>query len=563
MNKFNKKIYNNDTFVSRHSPRGSLRRHSPRGSLRGSPRRHSLRGSLRGSPRRHSLRGSPRKSSPRRGSLRRHSPRGSLRRHSPRGSPRRHSPRGSPRRQSLRGSPRKRSPRRLSSRRDQYKSELKFLMDNEEKESLDSIKKTTENKLGSDIKKNILYSILGYDQLIACYRDNDNNPDIYDFEVPNDLTQYVRIEVYKKFYISENTIFSDYLENIIVHNRGKVILNGDMTQKFYDCQDFNSDVSKWDVSNVTNMEEMFYNCSMFEGRGLENWDVSNVENMSYMFTGCSFFNANLSFWGDKLGKGTDKVKNMENMFSYCDKFEGKGLETWDVSKVENMSYMFIDCILFNADLSLWGNKLSTVKTMRGMFYNCSMFEGKGLENWDVRKVENISSMFFNCKVFEGRCLENWNVSKVENMRYMFCNCVMFNADLSFWGNKLGKVENMGSMFLGCESFEGRGLEKWYVSNVTNMSEMFEDCVMFNTDLSFWGNKLGKVENMELMFSGCIRFQGKGLEKWNVSNVTNMSNVFSECSVLNSNLSSWIIPPNTDLGLRGNYPTNLRPRTRSS
>ena len=58
-------------------------------------------------------------------------------------SPRKRSPRKrSPRKRSPRKrSPRKRSPRRLSSRGDQYKSELKFLMDNEEKESLDSIKK--------------------------------------------------------------------------------------------------------------------------------------------------------------------------------------------------------------------------------------------------------------------------------------------------------------------------------------------------------------------------------------------------------------------------------------
>ena len=31
------------------------------------------------------------------------------------------------------------------------------------------------------------------------------------------------------------------------------------------------------------------------------------------------------------------------MFTMCKNFKGKGLENWDVSKVENMKYMFAGC----------------------------------------------------------------------------------------------------------------------------------------------------------------------------------------------------------------------------
>ena len=75
----------------------------------------------------------------------------------------------------------------------------------------------------------------------------------------------------------------------------------------------NIDVSKWNVSNVENMEYMFYNYKKFNC-DLSNWDVSNVTSMKYMFFDCQ-------------------------------NFTGKGLENWDVSKVEDMTDMFKNCTL--------------------------------------------------------------------------------------------------------------------------------------------------------------------------------------------------------------------------
>lgn len=56
---------------------------------------------------------------------------------------------------------------------------------------------------------------------------------------------------------------------------------------------FNGDLSKWDVSNVTNMNLMFYK-SKFNG-DISQWDVSNVIFMQSMFDG-SAFNGDLSKW---------------------------------------------------------------------------------------------------------------------------------------------------------------------------------------------------------------------------------------------------------------------------
>ena len=47
---------------------------------------------------------------------------------------------------------------------------------------------------------------------------------------------------------------------------------------------FNGNISKWNVSNVTNMESMFAH-SKFNG-DISNWDVSNVTNTTYIFVNC-------------------------------------------------------------------------------------------------------------------------------------------------------------------------------------------------------------------------------------------------------------------------------------
>ena len=46
--------------------------------------------------------------------------------------------------------------------------------------------------------------------------------------------------------------------------------------------DFNGDISQWDVSNVTNMNGMFYRCEAFD-QDISSWDVSNVKNSSNIF----------------------------------------------------------------------------------------------------------------------------------------------------------------------------------------------------------------------------------------------------------------------------------------
>ena len=114
----------------------------------------------------------------------------------------------------------------------------------------------------------------------------------------------------------------------------------------------------WDVSKVTNMKGMFYNCENFNS-DLSNWDVSSVGNMYSMFYRCKTFNSDLS--------------------------------KWNVSNVENMYGMFWGCINFNSDLSKWN--VRKVKNIGDVFYNCKSL--KQIPSWYMKYNRKINESIWS------------------------------------------------------------------------------------------------------------------------------------------------------------------------
>ncbi|AVN60327.1 BspA family leucine-rich repeat surface protein [Mesoplasma entomophilum] len=88
-----------------------------------------------------------------------------------------------------------------------------------------------------------------------------------------------------------------------------------------------------------------------------------------------------------------------------------------------------------------------------------------------------------------------------------------------------------------------GIEEWNLSEVTDMSSMFSNARNFNQDLSSWD--VSNVTNMSYMFSNARNFN-QDISKWDVSNVTNMSYMFSNNSSFNQDLSSWDVSNVTNL-----------------
>ena len=98
---------------------------------------------------------------------------------------------------------------------------------------------------------------------------------------------------------------------------------------------FNQDLSKWDVSAVTNMRSMFYLASTFN-QDLSKWDVSAVTNMESMFSDASSFNQDLSKWD------VSAVTGMWRMFRDADSFKRELCGVAWVNSTADKSDMFKD-----------------------------------------------------------------------------------------------------------------------------------------------------------------------------------------------------------------------------
>ncbi|MBM1107838.1 BspA family leucine-rich repeat surface protein [Aurantibacter crassamenti] len=113
-----------------------------------------------------------------------------------------------------------------------------------------------------------------------------------------------------------------------------------------------------------------------------------------------------------------------------------------------------------------------------------------------------------------------------------CESLVGNDNFNKWD--VSSIELMGDMFNGASSFNA-DISDWQVSNVTNMDGMFDGALLFNVDISGWN--VSNVKDMSLMFRNAFNFN-QNLNSWLVSNVKNMTSMFNRASSFNGDISSW-------------------------
>lgn len=244
---------------------------------------------------------------------------------------------------------------------------------------------------------------------------------------------------------------------------------------------------------------------------------------------------------------TSQVQSMEDMFSYNYALESivfganSGFST---SNVTTMKTMFAECRAVTA-LDLTSFTTSRVTDMTNMFWRCNKLTSiAGLPQFDTSQVTTMSGMFSGCSSMTSLDLSNFNTSRVTNMSGMFSGCSSLST-LNTGSFNTSNVTTMASMFNGCSSLRSINLSNFDTSAVTTMDSMFDGCSgMTALDLANFNTV--NVTNMYRMFAKMNSLQTITVsDKFDVSNVTNSSDMFLDCYSLKGSAGTTYYWKNTD------------------
>lgn len=248
-----------------------------------------------------------------------------------------------------------------------------------------------------------------------------------------------------------------------------------------------SNISGWDVSNVTSMRSTFHGCASFN-QPLSSWDTSNVTNMRSMFNHAFGFNQDISGWD------VSSVTDMGSMFEEARGFN-QDISGWDVSSVTSASFMFNGAESFNQDISGW-NTSSFSGSLERMFQAADAFN-QDISSWDVSGVTSMRGMFQAAFAFN-QDISSWDTSNVTDMAAMFIFATSFNQDLG--SLPINSVTNMSSMLSGSSYFPSslstenysRTLIGWanqhYAGNAQDNVSLGADTVTYNNTAYTTGNQ---------------------------------------------------------------------------
>ena len=380
-----------------------------------------------------------------------------------------------------------------------------------------------------------------------------------------------------------------------------------MSSMFHNDKSFNQDISSWDVSNVTNMTSMFSGALGFNW-DLSEWCVSKIPSLPTTFAVNSALElVNYPVWGTcprhedgsvpeepvsqvdlsqitnhdvpgewyvevasneereaeydnviasvlvAINAGSEQNVTLEDLVIYTDSSNN----TFVASVTEDDAGKVIGTLVVKIKVVIQEEPSNYGPTgLRANYPGTGWYKATDTGTVFCKDVPALETQVFEEGGLEYICVhtkedaklygERAAVSNITDMSYMFQNDTSFNSDISSWD--VSNVVNMRSMFNSATSFN-QDISNWDVSNVANMWSMFNNATSFNQDISNWNT--GRVTNMSSIFARASSFN-QDISNWDVSNVVSMSSMFNNATSFNQDLGKWCVsfiptkPSNFDL-----------------
>ena len=163
-----------------------------------------------------------------------------------------------------------------------------------------------------------------------------------------------------------------------------------------------------------------------------------------------------------------------------------------------------------------------------------------VEQWGTGTWTTMRHAFYGAEYLVVNATDVPDLSEVRDMSYMFNDAKSFNQDIGSWN--VSNVTNMAFMFYGASVFN-QDIGSWDVSNVTDMFCMFNYASAFNQDIGSWD--VSSVPDMSSMFEEASAFN-QDIGDWNVSNVTDMHYMFDHASAFNQDIGGWDVSNVTNM-----------------
>jgi surface protein len=125
------------------------------------------------------------------------------------------------------------------------------------------------------------------------------------------------------------------------------------------------------------------------------------------------------------------------------------------------------------------------------------------------------------------------MNTLQNM-FRFCRNLTTVNNINLWD--VSGINNMNSLFEETDNFNDGGIGDWNVSNVTDMTDMFLAAFTFNQPIGNWD--VSNVTTMIYMFHNATSFN-QDISGWDVSGVTShMTRMFRGATAFNQPIGAW-------------------------